>query len=139
MTLVKYNPYRSLGTLSETVDRFFGDYDNKPLNRWMPLVDITETENAYEFVAEIPGMEKKEIKLSLEDNVLLISGEKKGELKQEGRNYHRIERSHGKFERSFRLPREVKADSINAKYDNGILIVTVPKAEEAKAREISIS
>lgn len=139
MTLVKYNPYRSLGNLTDTVDRFFGDYQSKPLNDWMPAVDITETENEYQLVAEVPGMDKKAIKLSLENNVLNISGEKKSELKQEGREYHRVERSYGKFERSFRLPHEVKSDAISAKYDNGILTVTVPKAEEAKPKEISIS
>lgn len=139
MTLVKHNPYRSLGTLADTVDRFFGDHETRLSNDWMPAVDITETENEYRFVAEVPGLEKNDIKLSLENNVLSINGEKKNELKQEGRDYHRVERSYGKFERSFRLPREVKSDSISAKYDNGLLTVTVPKAEEAKPREISIS
>lgn len=139
MTLVKYNPYRSLGNLADTVDRFFGNYDSVHSNDWIPAVDITETENEFRFVAEVPGLSKKDIKLSLENNVLMISGEKKNEIKQEGREYHRVERSYGKFERSFRLPRDVKSEQINAKYDNGLLTVTVPKAEEAKPREISIS
>lgn len=142
MTLVRWNPLRTLNTLPSELDRFFGDFGlnyNDSDSVWRPTVDLSETEENYEVKAEIPGMDKKDIKVEVHDHVLTLSGEKKHEEKVDGKNYHRIERSYGKFERSFRLPKEVKAEEIKAKYENGVLIVDIPKVEEAKPKEISVA
>ena len=141
MTLVKYNPYRGFANLSETVDRFFKGYpsnEDESLSTWTPLVDISEAEDHYEVVAEVPGLAKEDITLSFEDQVLTLKGEKKTKYEDKKLNYHRVERFYGKFERSFRLPQSVKTNEIKAKYENGILTVTIPKSEEAKPREITI-
>ncbi|HDQ45818.1 MAG TPA: Hsp20/alpha crystallin family protein [bacterium] len=141
MTLVKYTPYRGIADLSETVDRLFGGLpadQEARISVWTPLVEVSETDAAYEVQAEIPGIEKKDISLSLENNVLTLKGEKKEAVRENGRHYHRSERSYGRFERAFRLPHSVKAGEITAKYENGILTVTVPKADEARPREIPV-
>jgi HSP20 family protein len=141
MTLVKYNPYRGFANLSETVDRFFNGFasnEDEALSVWTPLVDISEAEDHYEVVAEIPGLDKNDVTVSFEDHVLTLKGEKKANHEDKKLNYHRVERFFGKFERSLRLPQSVKTDEIKAKYENGILTVTIPKSEEAKPREISI-
>lgn len=140
MKLAKINTDSCSGNLNDTLDRLFTNsyYNSTPYaTSWTPLVDIVENEEAYEIIAEIPGMNKNDIQLSLEDNVLKLSGEKQEHFK-EGTTCHRHERPAGKFERSFRLPKEVKASEIQAKCENGVLTVKLPKAEEAKPREISI-
>ncbi|NQT24082.1 Hsp20/alpha crystallin family protein [candidate division KSB1 bacterium] len=125
--------------LNDTLNRFLNssDYDSSCLCNWTPLVDVVENEDAYEVVAEIPGMSKDDIHLSLEGNVLTLSGEKLT-VSKDGTVLHRNERSNGKFERSFKLPKEVKAAEIKAQYENGILTVTLPKAEVVKPKQISI-
>ena len=142
MSLVRYYPRRNLVPLPREIDRFFSNFGmdmDSSDTVWSPSVDISETEKSYEVIAEIPGMDKKDIKISVQENVLLLSGEKKKEEEKEGHNYHRIERSYGKFERSFKLPTDVKADEIKAKYKDGVLSVEIPKAEEVKPKEITVS
>ena len=142
MTLVKYNPHRGFPRLSDEFNRFFGDFNAhlEDSDRvWVPSVDIRENENAYEAEVEIPGLDKKDIQLSVEDGLLSISGEKKRENENEEGNYHYVERTFGKFERSFRLPKNVKAEEIKANYKNGVLHVEIPKAEEVKPKQIPVS
>jgi HSP20 family protein len=141
MTLVRCNPMRNLAALPLDVESFFENY-GLGLGRdtvWNPSVDIVETEEAYELKAEIPGLKKEDIQVSLENGLLTIRGEKKQEAETEKKNYHTIERVFGKFERSFRLPDNVRGDSIHAKYDNGVLSIDIPKAEEAKPKQIEVS
>ena len=141
MTLVRWNPYRSLIDLPREIDRFFGNWgldSNQSDVMWSPIVDLSETDDMYEVKAEIPGMNKSDIKVSVHDNILTLSGEKKKEEETKDKNYYRVERSYGKFERSFRLPAEVKAEEIKAKYKDGVLSVSIPKAEEKKPKEISV-
>lgn len=107
-------------------------------NVWSPAVDIEETDEAYVLRAEIPGLRKEDVKVSLADNVLTVSGEKKIEEKHEGRKYHRVERSYGAFQRSFTLGVPVQGNKIKAAFKDGVLEVTLPKSEEAKPREIDI-
>ena len=142
MTLVRWNPMRSLISLPNEIDRFFDDYglnlrDSDTI--WRPHVDLSESEDLYEVEAELPGMKKEDIKIEIHDNVLTLTGEKKQEEKSDKKSYHRIESSYGKFERSFRLPKEVKAEDIKAKYKNGILTIDIPKVEETKPKEIAVS
>ncbi|MEJ2052311.1 MAG: Hsp20/alpha crystallin family protein [Calditrichaceae bacterium] len=144
MALVKWSP-RRVGNLWNTdVDRWFDDLFNSDMrlsdniSSVYPMVNVEETENEYLISAELPGMEKKDINISLDNNVLSISGEKKQEEKSEGKNYHRVERSYGKFYRSFELPNTVDREKIDANYKNGVLNVSLPKAEEAKPKQIEV-
>jgi HSP20 family protein len=141
MSLIRWNPYRNLVSLPREINRFFNDFGLDVWNTdtvWSPAVDITETENGYEVKAEIPGMKKDEIKINYEDDMLTLSGERNHEKEEKNKNYHRIERHYGKFQRSFYLPKHVKADVIKANYKNGVLTVNIPKSEEAKPKEIAI-
>jgi HSP20 family protein len=106
---------------------------------WIPAVDVEEREDEYRFYLEMPGMKREDIKLSLIDNVLTITGEKKLSYQSDKYKYHRLERTFGTFQRSFSLPHLIKADKISASVKEGILEVVVPKSEEAKPREISVS
>jgi len=105
---------------------------------WSPFVDIIEHDDAYVVEAELPGLTKDDVKISIEGNILTIRGEKKREQTKEGRNYHRSERAFGSFMRSFTLPSSVRADKIEATYRNGILTINLPKVEEAKPKTIEV-
>ena len=105
---------------------------------WGPGIDVVESTDAYRLYVELPGLKKEDVKVELNDNVLTLRGEKKIERNAEGDHWHRIERHEGSFERSFRLAKPIKADTISAKFSDGVLMVTVPKADEAKPREIEI-
>jgi HSP20 family protein len=105
---------------------------------WLPSIDVSETKNDLVIKAEFPGMDSKDIDISLSDGYLTIKGEKKQEKEEKDENYHFIERSYGSFTRSVRLTREVQGDKITASFKNGVLSVTLPKSEEAKKKEIKI-
>ena len=120
-------------------DTFFNDAGEDLSSRtWTPPVDIQETDDAYRIHAELPGLTKDDIQITLENNVLRLSGERKFEKDVKKENYHRIERTYGSFSRSFALPTQVSSDKVEAKFENGVLSVVVPKAEQAKPRRISI-
>ena len=106
---------------------------------WMPPVDIQETEDAYRLVAELPGLTKDDINITLENNVLRLTGERKFEKDVSKENYHRVERTYGTFSRAFTLPIQVNPEKVEATFENGLLTLTVPKAEQAKPRKISIA
>ena len=105
---------------------------------WVPAVDIQETEKAFVFTAELPGLEKEDVEITLEDNLLTVSGERSLEEKDEGDTYHRIERSYGKFSRSFSLPSQVDNSQVVAGFADGLLKIEVPKSEQAQPRKIEI-
>ena len=106
---------------------------------WTPAVDVRESEEAFVFTAELPGLGKDDVEITVEDSILTLSGERLFAGEKEEKNYRRIERSYGSFSRSFTLPSAVDAGRISATFENGLLTVTVPKAEQAKARKIAIS
>ncbi len=107
---------------------------------WAPRIDFTETEAELRIAAELPGLEEKDIQVSLEDGVLTIRGERNSETKDEdGKEVRHVESFYGKYERSLRLPSEVDGDAVKATYRNGILTVTLPKAPAAKARSIPVT
>jgi HSP20 family protein len=111
----------------------------EPFRReWTPSLDVSETKNNIVVKAEAPGVDPKDIDISLMGDVLTIKGEKRQEKEEKDQNYHRVERSYGVFTRSVRLPQEVQSDKIEASYKNGILKITPPKSEEAKKKEIKI-
>jgi len=105
---------------------------------WAPAVDILETPEAYEVKAELPGIAKDDVHITVENNVLTLKGERKFEKDETKENYHRIERTYGAFARSFTLPTRVDQEKVEAKFDNGVLTISVPKAAEAKPKRIDI-
>ena len=140
-----WRPSRELERIKSEMDRVWDSFfATKPAvkagegGEWFPSLDVTETKNDILVKAEIPGMDPKDIDISLNNDILTIKGEKKQEKEEKEENYHLIERSYGKFVRSVKLPGEVKSDKINASYKNGVLNITLPKSEEAKKKEVKI-
>jgi len=135
---------RNLFGLHNEMERVFGDLLGSSENEtddtiWMPAADICETENGFEIRAELPGVSEDDINISVTDNLLTIKGEKRQEENSEGKNYHRVERRYGSFQRSFTLPRHVETDGIKAGFTDGVLTLEIPKAEVTKPTEIPIA
>lgn len=105
---------------------------------WAPAVDITEDARSYTFKAELPGVKKEDVQVTLEDGVLTLAGERKFEPEKEGVTYHRIERAYGAFARSFTLPDDIDSDQVTAAHQDGVLTVTVAKAASAKPRKVQV-
>lgn len=149
MAIVRWEPIRDLVGLQERMNRMFDESfrglgharsDDWALGgTWAPAVDIYEKDGNIVLKAELPGIDPKDVDVRLENNTLTLSGERKvsDEVKQE--NYHRVERSYGAFTRSFTLPSVVDQEKIKADYKDGVLKVTLPKREEAKPKQISVS
>jgi HSP20 family protein len=116
----------------------FGAESGTVTSAWFPPTDIFEDDKAVKIVTEIPGVGPEDVKLSLENNLLTVRGEKQQEAEERNERVHRYERSYGSFERSFALPRTVDPDQIQAAYENGVLTVTLPKVERARPREIPV-
>lgn len=129
----------------EPFSRFFESFLNEAQgeevsNRnWVPPVDIQETADGYRLQAELPGLTKEDINITLENNVLRLSGERKFERDAKKENFQRIERTYGAFTRAFALPQQVNSEGVQAAFENGVLTINVPKAEQAKPRKIEIS
>ncbi len=142
MSLVRWNPERDLTNVTKDFDNFFSSFWNSEdsyLTKFNPTVDIEENDDEFLFHAELPGLDKENVKISLKDNILTISGEKAQKNKDKKLNFHRIESAYGKFQRCFKLPQNVKQEDIKADFKDGILNIAIPKAEEAKPREIKIA
>ena len=141
MSLVKWDPFREFNTLNERFGNFLGRNWDSPTSTtaWNPSVDIFENDNEVVFKAELPGMNAKDIEIKLENNVLMLKGERRFEKETDEKNYHRIEREYGSFSRSFALPTAVNAEKVTAEYKDGILKVTLPKKEETKPKPIKIA
>ena len=144
--LTTRKPIGNLFNLHNEMGRLFGDLlssQDSDVNAenasWMPTVDISETEQGFEIHAELPGVKESDLNVSVTDNQLTIKGEKQAEEKTDDKNFHRVERRYGSFQRSFTLPRQVDTSEIKAGYKDGILTLTIPKAEDAMPTEISIS
>ncbi len=105
---------------------------------WVPAVDVTESKDAYNLEADLPGLDKKDIKVSIEDGILSLKGERKVESTSTENGQRHYERRYGSFERSFRLPKGVDANKVDAQFDKGVLKVTLPKSEESKPKRIEI-
>ncbi len=152
MSIIRWNPLRDvtawntgtdINTLHREIDHMFnhlfrGDVvEDSTTSSWLPPVDISEQENEYLVHVELPGVDKNDVKINVANSILTIKGEKKTVREEKGKN-HRVERSYGTFQRSFTLPTSIKADKIEASYENGVLLVTLPKVEEAKPKEIEV-
>ena len=144
--LVRWNPFRELedihGRLTNIFERTPLRRDDKREwigeNEWLPVVDIAEDDKSYTVKVELPEMKREDIKVSLENGVLVVSGERKFEKEEKGKKYHRVERAYGSFTRSFALPDNADPNQVNAQYRDGVLNVNVGKSEKAKPRAIDI-
>jgi HSP20 family protein len=144
--MTRWNPFKEL----EEIEKRLSTYMGRPAPRteagkeamtvaeWSPLVDITEDEKEYVIKAELPDVKKEDIKLTVEDNVMSISGERKYEKEEKGKKYHRVERAYGSFLRSFTLPEAADGSKVSAEYKDGLLNVRLPKSEKAKPKSIEV-
>lgn len=145
MTLIRWDPWKDLIALQERMNRLmeesFGRLRKEEglvSGAWTPAVDIYETENSLVVTAEIPGVSEKDIDVRIENNQLVIKGERKFEKETKEENYHRIERIYGNFYRSFSLPNTVDHEKVKAEYKNGVLKIVLGKKEEVKPKQIKI-
>ena len=145
MTIVRWEPLREFSTLQNEMNRLFNTVFDAPgpgngntLRRWMPPMDLVETEDQFVLRADLPGLSEEDVNIEVEDNVLTVSGERKAEQAESKEGYHRIERAFGSFSRSLTLPEGIDADAVTANFDRGVLEVRIPKPEQRKPRKISI-
>ena len=143
--LTRWQPIGELTKLRDQMDRMFEDWpryfgrrvDEEGLRgAWIPAVDIRETKDAFELTAELPGIDAKDVDVSVQENTLTIRGERRSEEVKENETVHRVEREYGAFERSFTLPRSANSEKIQAKYKDGVLSLSVPKREESKPKSL---
>jgi HSP20 family protein len=142
----RWDPFNELEEMEKRLATLFGraplrkngDKEVMTVAEWAPLVDITEDEKEYLIKAELPEVNKEEVKLTVHDDVLSISGERKYEKEEKGKKYHRVERAYGSFTRSFTLPEDADASKVAADYKDGVLKVHLPKSEKAKPKSIEV-
>lgn len=146
MTLVRWDPFRELEDMSERLNRMFSrpaataknGKESLTVADWIPTVDISETDGEYVIKAELPEVKKEDVKVTLEDGVLTLTGERRQEKEEKNTKYHRVERSYGSFVRSFSLPDLVDETKVKAEYKDGMLNLHLPKSEKAKPRAIEV-
>jgi HSP20 family protein len=147
MNLVKWDPFKELEDVSTRLNRIFGrpalpvesDREMLSMADWMPSVDISESDNAYLVKAEIPGVDKNDVKVTIEDGMLTLQGERKQEKEESGKKYHRIERSYGCFMRSFRLPDDADESATKAEFKDGMLNITLNKSKKTRSNAVNVS
>ncbi len=126
--------------MNRMFDDFFGDWGIEPFgwfereNRFVPSLNINETDKDYKITAELPGMDEKDIELNITDGVVTLSGEKKQESEDKGKGWHRIERSYGSFSRSVQLPGDIDEEKVQAELKKGVLTITLPKTPQAQSK-----
>ena len=142
MAIVRWDPVRELdslqGDMNRLFDRFFEGRGGNGNRRWIPAMDLVETEDHLVLRGDLPGVREDDVEIEIKDNVLTVSGERRAEGEEKSQGFYRVERSFGSFSRSLTLPRGVDADSIEAKFDNGVLEVRIPKPAEAKPTRVQI-
>ncbi len=146
MALIRWDPFREMSSLQERMNRLMSDYrtrspfgeEEMAQGAWIPAVDIYETKESIVLNVELPGVTKDDISLEVKDSTLTIRGEKKLEKDVKEENFHRMERTYGAFTRAFTLPSTVQQDKVKAKFRDGILEIHLPKAEEAKPKQIKV-
>ena len=142
MALVRWDPFRELTALQGEVNRLFSraaGSDVRERQSWTPSIDVIETDGAIKLKAELAGMDPADISIEVQDNVLTVSGERKFDEEVKEDKFYRIERRYGSFSRSLALPPTADESHVEAKYDNGLLRVTVRKAEIAKPKKITVT
>jgi HSP20 family protein len=146
MAIVRWEPFRELATLQNEMNRLFNTAYDAPaaggnagtLRRWMPAMDLVETDDHFVLRADLPGLSESDVNIEVEDRVLTVSGEREAEHETSKEGYHRVERAFGSFSRSLTLPEGVDPEAVEASFDRGVLEVRIPKPEQRKPRKISI-
>lgn len=143
MQLTKWDPLREMEDIFDRYNRALswprrGSKDIMATEDWAPRVDIVETDNDFNIKAEIPEVKKEDVKVSVDNGVLTIKGERKQEKEEKNKKFHRIERSYGSFARSFVLPENVDANKIDASFKDGMLNLSIPKTKEVKPKAIDV-
>ena len=148
MAIVRWEPFRDLVSLQDRMNRLFNDSfrglsgtgeDDWSLGgTWAPAVDIYEQNGNVVLKAELPGVDAKEVDIRLENNILTLSGERKIDNEVKRESYHRVERRYGSFTRAITLPQTVDTEKVEATFDNGVLTITLPKAEAARPKTIKV-
>jgi HSP20 family protein len=147
MALIRWEPVRELNTIQSEMNRLFNTLFDGPATgsaitahrRWVPAMDLVESEHEFVLKADLPGLTEADVKVELEDNVLTVSGERKSEHEERKDGYYRVERASGSFVRRLTVPEGTDADGIKAHVENGVLEVTVPKPESPKPRKVAIA
>jgi HSP20 family protein len=146
MALVRWEPVRELNSLQQEMNRLFSSFFDTPTTtnggsyarRWIPAMDLVETDEEYVLTADLPGLGQDDINLEFEDNVLTVSGERKSEHSERKEGYYRVERASGSFSRSLTLPEGVDPEVGKATFDKGVLEVRIPKPEQRKPKKVAI-
>jgi HSP20 family protein len=146
MALVRWEPVRELTSLQNEMNRLFTTFFDTPTGgngegatrRWIPAMDLVETDEHFVLKADLPGLGEGDVNLEVEDNVLTVSGERKAEHEDKREGYVRVERAYGSFRRSLTLPEGIDPEGVNASFDKGVLEVRIPKPEERKPRRVAI-
>jgi HSP20 family protein len=149
MAIVRWDPARELDTLQGEMNRLFSSFFDTPtpgngngngttIRRWIPAMDLVETDEHFVLKADLPGVAEGDVNIVFENNVLTVSGERRTEHEAKKDGYYRLERTMGSFSRSLTLPEGIDADAVNANFDNGVLEIRIPKPAEAKPRRIQI-
>jgi HSP20 family protein len=143
MALVRWDPARELDSLQSDMNRLFdsffgGRVANGGQRRWIPAMDLVETEDHLVLRADLPGLGEDDVNIEIKDNVLTISGERRSEHEEKTEGFYRVERAYGGFSRSLTLPRGIDAGAVTASFDQGVLEVKVPKPEERKPTRVQI-
>ena len=149
MALVRWEPVRELSSLQNDMNPLFNTFFDTPTGgnggnggaaprRWIPAMDLVETEDHFVLKADLPGLSEDDVHIDVEDNILTVSGERKAEHEDKREGYVRVERSYGSFRRSLTLPEGVEPEAVSASFDRGVLEVRIPKPEERKPRRVAI-
>jgi HSP20 family protein len=146
MAIVRWEPFREFTTLQNEMNRLFNTVFDAPapgnggstMRRWMPAMDLVETEDHFVLRADLPGMKEEDVKIEFEDGTLTVSGERKAEHESKNEGYYRVERAFGSFARSLTLPQGIDPEAVTASFNNGVLEVRIPKPEQRKPRRIEI-
>src|SRR3954471_15354386 len=146
MALVRWEPVRELNSLQSEMNRLFNTFFDNPtgangggLRRWIPPMDLVETEEHFVLKADLPGLDAGDVNIEVEDNVLTVSGDRKVEHETKREGFYRLERASGEFRRSLTLPAGVKLEDIAASFDKGVLEIRIPKPEQRKPRKVEIA
>jgi HSP20 family protein len=143
MALVRWDPSKELETLHTDVNRVFdtffgGRLGNGATPRWVPAMDLVETDDQLVLRADLPGLDRDDVKIEISDGVLTVSGERRVENEERKDGYHRVERAYGGFSRSLSLPQGIDAEQVQADFDKGVLEVRIPKPAERKPHRVQI-
>ena len=144
MAIVRYNPFRDLRTIHEQMNRLLDLAWNRETGEelkegiWRPPVDIYEDANTITIKAELPDVEQKDVEVKIEDNTLILRGERKLDQSIKKENYHRLERYYGSFQRTFALPLTIDQEKVKASCDKGVLTIILPKMEETRPKQINV-